>query len=101
MQQHDQLIQELSEIKRLLQLSQPVLTLKQFCLMADISEAYAYQLTRTGRIKFSRPFGKKIYIDRDDAIEVLKQNPVKTRRMLKTQVENHFLTSKKVSYGND
>ncbi|HYD91530.1 MAG TPA: type IV toxin-antitoxin system AbiEi family antitoxin domain-containing protein [Flavobacterium sp.] len=74
------IIMELREIKELLQLQQPVLTLRQFAKFAGISEEYAYKLTSSGRLKFYRPMGKKIFVDRDVAIEFLRQNPVSERK---------------------
>ena len=58
----NKLIEEIHEIKDLLKLSKPVWTLEDFCLFAGISIAQGYKLTSSGRIKFYRPFGKKIYI---------------------------------------
>lgn len=86
-----EILMELKEIKELLQLQQPVLTLRQFCKFADISEDYVYKLTSSGRLKFYRPFGKKIYIDRDDAVEFLKQNPVSKRQDVSRIASNQFL----------
>ena len=72
----------LEEIKDLLCHNKSVWTLQEFCNYADISLDYGYQLTRTGKIKFYRPFGKKIFIDREDAIEALKQNPVSDQKAI-------------------
>ncbi len=94
MQVQNQVLVELREIKELLQLNQPVLSLRQFCKFADISEEYAYKLTSNGRLKFYRPFGKKIYIDREDAIDAMKQHPVNARKDVSKVVNNYFLTSK-------
>lgn len=70
------IIQELREIKELLSLNTQVLSLKQFCKLADISLDHAHHLTSKCKIKFSRPTGKKIYIDKEDAYAFLRQNPV-------------------------
>lgn len=92
------ILMELKEIKELLQLQQPILTLRQFCKFADISEDYAYKLTSSRRLKFYRPFGKRIYIDRESAIELLKQNPVSEQKDVSRIASNHFLNSKIKSY---
>lgn len=97
MQKQSQILTELREIKDLLQLNQPVLSLRQFCRFADISENYAYKLTSSGKLKFYRPFGKKIYVDRDEAIELLKQNPVSCKKGVSKVVSNYFLNSKNVA----
>jgi len=71
-----ELKQELQEIKMLLTLSKQVWTLKEFCAYAGISLHQAYHLTSERKIKFYRPFNKMIYVDKDEVLECLKQNPV-------------------------
>ena len=71
-----ELLQELREIKELLSLDTKVLSLNQFCKLADISIHHARYLTSNLKIKFYRPTGKKIYIDKEDAYAFLRQNPV-------------------------
>lgn len=90
----NEFLSELREIKELLQLQQPILSLRQFCKFADISEDYAYKLTSSGKVKYYRPTGKKIYIDREDAIEFLKQNPVANKKKVDTLTNNYFIKSK-------
>lgn len=94
MQQHDEILEVLKDIKEILSLNQPVLSLSQFCRFASISKDYAYKLTSNGKLKFYRPFGKKIYIDREDAIELLKQNPVNATNDLAKVVIGNFLKNK-------
>ena len=89
-----EILSELREIKELLCLNQPVLSFRQFCKFADLSEAYAYKLTSSGAIKFYKPFGKKVYIDREEAIWFLKQNPSNGIKNIERQVSNYFLTTK-------
>lgn len=97
MQEQNQILSELQEIKELLQLNQPVLSLQQFCKFANISKDYAYKLTSSGKLRFYRPFGKKIYIDRDDAIDLLKQHPVNVKKNATNKASDYFLTSKNVA----
>ena len=70
------ILQELREIKELLSLDKKVLSLAQFCKLADISIHHARSLTSNSKIKYYRPTGKKIYIDKEDAYAFLRQNPV-------------------------
>lgn len=93
---HEQIIDELREIKELLQLNWPVLSLQQFCKLADISEQYGYRLTSARKIPFSRPFGKKIYINREDAIAVLQQNRVESEGSVGSISNNYLLKNKKL-----
>ncbi|MGN6194980.1 MAG: helix-turn-helix domain-containing protein [Ginsengibacter sp.] len=82
------------EIEESLLTNKEVFSLQQFCKYADISEDHGYKLTRERKIKFYRPGGKKIYIDREDAIAYLRQNPVNSCASTDQQVDNYFLTSK-------
>lgn len=93
------LLNELREIKELLALSQPIFSLRQFCKFADISLDHGYKLTSTGKIRFYRPFGKKIYIEREEAINTLKQHPVENTAAINEQF-NHYII-KQQSYDNN
>lgn len=90
----NKIIMELCQIKQLLQLNKEVFTLKEFCLYADLSEEHAYKLTRTGKLKFYRPFGKRIYIKKQDAIEALIQNPVNAKIDIERISNQKLFTSK-------
>ena len=96
----ERILMELCEIKELLKLSKPVWTLEDFCLFAGISTNQGYKLTSAGRIKFYRPFGKKIYIDREEAITALKQHSVEGNKNVESLATNTLLTTKKYNYGN-
>jgi excisionase family DNA binding protein len=83
------------EIKESLLLNnKEVFSLKEFCSYADISEDYGYKLTSERKIKFYRPGGKKIYISRNDAINYLLQNPVKSQAAIEEAVNNYLLLTK-------
>jgi hypothetical protein len=56
-------------------LNKEVFTLQEFC-------------------KFYRPGGKMIYIDRQDAVAYLRQNPVSSLTAKEQAVNNYLLTSK-------
>ena len=90
------ILKELQEIKELLALNQPILSLRQFCKFADISTDQGYKLTSNRKIKFYRPFGKKIYIDREEAINALKQQPVNNIAVIDEQVNNYFKQFKSI-----
>lgn len=84
------IIQKLDEIISHLSTNKRIWTLEEFCKYADISLAYGYQLTRSRKISFYRPFGKKIYIDRDEAIELLRKNEVKSNISNVQQATKNF-----------
>jgi excisionase family DNA binding protein len=88
----DQILKELKDIKLILSTQKKVWTLDEFCAYSGISKLYAYHLTSTGKVKFYRPFGKKIFFDADETIEFLKQNPVKGNEGTKSDTDKYFLT---------
>ena len=88
-----EILQELRTIKALLKLDKEVWTLEEFCLFAGISSDQGYKLTSGGKINYYRPFGKKIYIDRNEAIDSLKQNPITSTAKLNQLATNKILTT--------
>jgi excisionase family DNA binding protein len=78
MQVGEKILSELREIKQLLSFQKEVLTLDEFCAYAGISKHQAYHLTSTRKIPFSRPFGKMIYLKKEEVIEFLLRNSVKS-----------------------
>lgn len=58
----------------------------------SMAKSYLYKLTSTGRIKFSRPGGKKIFFNRQDLDAYLLQNPSRTNDELETEAST-FVTS--------
>lgn len=91
----DQILKELKDIKLILSIQKKVWTLDEFCTYTGISKLYAYHLTSTGKVKFYRPFGKKIFFDSEEVIEFLKQNPVKGNEGMKSGVNKFILKSLK------
>ena len=75
-------------------LQKEIFSLQQFCKYADISEEYGYKLIRERKLNFSRPGGKKIYVNRQDAIAYLQQNPVHSLTTSEQEANNYLLTSK-------
>jgi len=88
-----EILYELQEIKQLLALNKKMWTLEDFCAFTGLSKQYAYQLTSTGKVKFYRPFGKKIYFDAEEVIEFLKQNQATDSKGLKAKLDKYFLNN--------
>ncbi len=86
-----EVLQELKQIKTLLQLQKKVLTLTEFCAYTGLSKAYAYRLVASGKIKYYRPQGKQLYFDIEDVIDFLKQNGSQTKASLKSKTEKFIL----------
>ena len=99
------IIRILTEIQRDLHdsvfLQKEIFSLQQFCKYADISEEYGYKLTSERKVNFSRPGGKKIYINRQDAIAYLQQNPVKRLTTSEQEANNYLLTSNSAAASAD
>lgn len=72
-------IKELQEIRKLLSLQKEILTLDEFCTYAGISKHQAYHLTSQKKIPYYRPFGKMVYFRKEDVIEFLSQNEVRSQ----------------------
>ncbi len=87
----DQILKELKDIKLILSTQKKVWTMDEFCTYSGIAKLYAYHLTSTGKVKFYRPFGKKIFFDADEVIEFLKQNSVTGDEGTKSGLSKHFL----------
>ena len=86
-----ELLYELREIKHLLSLQKRILNLDEFCSYTGISKSHVYHLTSTGKIKCYRPFGKMIFFDVEEVIEILKQNPIAGERQRATKIEKYLL----------
>ena len=86
-----QILKELQEIKKLLFERKEVLTLEEFCTYAGISKNQAYHLTSSGKVRFYRPFGKKIYFDKEEIIDFLKRNPVSGNEVIRKKINSRFL----------
>lgn len=57
-----------------------VLTLEEASDFLGVSKSQLYKLTRTASIPHYKPNGKYIYFDREELIEWVKQNPVRTKK---------------------
>lgn len=78
METQTHLLEELQEIRRLLSFQKEVFTLDEFCTYAGLSKHQAYHLTSSRKVPFYRPFGKKVYLRKEDVIDFLLNNPVRT-----------------------
>ena len=84
------------EINESLLQSKEVFSLEEFCKYADITLSEGYKITSARKINFYRPGGKKIYIDRVDAIAYLRQNPINSHCKIDQVASNFLITSKKI-----
>jgi excisionase family DNA binding protein len=85
---------ELREIRMSVQLDKPIYSFQEFCKLACLSQDYVRKLHSQGRIPFSRPFGRKLYITKEDALEVLRQNASDGVTSIERHAKDYFLNSK-------
>jgi prophage regulatory protein len=69
----------------------PMLTLVEFAQFAGITLSAAYKLTHKNVIAFSRPNGKKIYLNMVDVLEYLQRNRVASVSEIKNAAINHVI----------
>lgn len=89
-----EILMEVREIRASVQLDKPIYSFAEFCRLANLSEHYVRKLHLQGRIPFSRPFGRKLYISKEDAMHVLMQNASGGEVYTEKQAKEYFLTSK-------
>lgn len=90
-----EILQLLEDIRDLLSFNKQTLTVEELSRYADISVSYIYHLTATGKLKYSKPFGKKIYFDKNEIDAFLLQNTVASDKGREAQAANYLFNSKK------
>lgn len=68
----------LANIEGMLAGSKKVLTLEEFSSYSGIKKSYLYKLIMARKLPCYKPNGKAIFLDRDEAINWLLQNKIKT-----------------------
>jgi len=84
----------LEEVKLLLQQNKSVLNANEACVFLGVSKNYFYRLTANGKVKYYRPFGKLMYFERDELLNVLKHNGVNSQVEISKKATNYLLTAK-------
>lgn len=90
----EEILKTLKEIRMLLSFNKKIFTIDELCEYANISKSYAYHLTSTGKIRCSKPFGKKIYFDKDDIDTLLRDNPSLTQKDIDQISSNQTIKNK-------
>lgn len=91
----NEILQLLKDIRYLMSFNKSALSVEELSRYAGISVSYIYHLTATGKLKYSKPFGKKIYFDRNEIDAFLLRNTVADDKDREAQAANYLLTSKK------
>jgi len=74
------LADQLDRIENALLLSKKVLTFEECCAYTGLSHSHMYRLTAGMRIPHSKPFGKRVYFDREEINAWLMQGKVSIRK---------------------
>lgn len=90
----NEILMELREIRASVQFDKPIYSFSEFCSLASLSEDYVRKLHSQGKIPFSRPFGRKLYISKKDALHVLMQNASNCETDTERQANDFLLNSK-------
>lgn len=78
--------------------NKPHFTFAEFCRFASISIHRGRALKKAGKLPtLTRPFGRKLYISREDAIAVLQRNPINSTTTIDQQAHHYLSTSKKAA----
>lgn len=76
------LLERLKEMEEKLYMCREMLTVDEAAAYLNVSKSQIYLMTSTKEITHYKPKGKIIYIDRKDLDDLLRRNPVLSRKQL-------------------
>jgi excisionase family DNA binding protein len=56
----------------------------------NLSKSYLYKLTAGGKIRFYKPFGKRVCFRKEDLDEWVFQKPIKSDKMIEKEAIEHI-----------
>lgn len=62
-----------------------------------ITMSYLYKLTHLKMIPYTRPFGKKIYFEREALDAILRSNPVRTEEEVSEMAQSYCMGNRKIA----
>ncbi|MFZ1730412.1 MAG: helix-turn-helix domain-containing protein [Bacteroidota bacterium] len=71
-----------------------ILTFKEACRYLDFSSSYLYKLTSLAQIPHYKPRGKRVYFERRDLDDWLRQNRVRSENELESEAINRITMPK-------
>lgn len=74
-------------------------TVESLAKLLDISTSSVYKLAETGKIKYNKPSGKRIYFTQSYVDEYLSKDKSYTIEDIKREAEKHMLTYRKNKSG--
>lgn len=67
-----------------------MLSFREALIYLDISESLLYKLTSNRAITYFKPNGGKIYFEKSDLNDWMRQNELKAIRVLENELNNHL-----------
>lgn len=67
-----------------------MLSFREALIYLDISESLLYKLTSNRAITYYKPNGGKIYFEKSDLNDWMRQNELKAIRVLENELNNHL-----------
>lgn len=77
------------------------LTAEEAAEYMGITMSYLYKLTHLKMIPYTRPFGKKIYFEREALDAILRSNPVRTEAEMSEMAQSYCMGNKKFANQGD
>ena len=73
------------------------LTAEEAAEYMGITMSYLYKLTHLKMIPYTRPFGKKIYFEREALDAILRSNPVRTEEEVSEMAQSYCMGNRKIA----
>lgn len=90
------ILDKLENIERnILLMSKNVLSIEDVELLTGLSRRYLYKLTSRNEIPHSKPNGKKMYFDRKEIEDWMRQNRVCPKQEIEQKAVSYLITGKK------
>jgi len=90
-----QINKRFDELEMLLLCLKTIFSFSEGAKYLNLSESYLYKLTSTGKIKHSKPNGKKIYFSKQNLDNFLMQNQRATTGEIDRQAATYVTTGQK------
>lgn len=78
-------------------MNRPFLTAEEAAEYMGITMSYLYKLTHLKMIPYTRPFGKKIYFEREALDAILRSNPVRTEAEVSEMAQSYCMGNRKIT----
>ena len=79
------------------EINRPFMTAEEAAAYMGITMSYLYKLTHLKMIPYTRPFGKKIYFEREVLDDILRSNPVRTEEEVSEMAQSYCMGNRKIA----